>query len=269
MRETKSNRTWLRRSILLSAPAVAFIATLIHPRFNQSTDIYSVLAPQVDLWITLHIVQLLIFGLLGLTIYWLIDVAYGLAPTISRIAIAVFIVFYLPFDALAGIATGLLVQYAKTVPPDQLPIVSKAIDAFWQSDVVNNMAAVGAVGWGVAVLAAAVALARPAIHRLPVGIVALGIFVLVGISFALQLDTNAIWWWVGAFILAIIFGFVAAPRLPSALLVLAAIFFSVSHVFPSGTVGMAALFFAIAHLEFITPSAPLTESSVPVATPAS
>lgn len=262
------NSQLLRRFILLGVPLLALIATLIHPRFDQNSGVYDVLAPQVELWVGLHIVQLVIFGLLALVIYWLIQDHHSIAATISRIALFAFVIFYPAFDALAGIATGLFVQYGKALSPDQLPVLSNAIDAFFfNNQVVNNMATIGSFSWGVGVLAAAVALARPVSPRVPLGLVGLAIFVITSLSFALELDVGSVWWWVAAFVLAIGFGLAARPHIPSALLIVAGLFFSVSHVLPFGTVGMGALLAAVIHLVFFSQRPTAPEPVIPAITP--
>lgn len=133
----------LRRVIVLGTPAVAILTTILHPNFDPSKGVYSALAPVVDLWVALHILQLAIFALLGLVVYLLLDGARGLAADVSRVALAVFVVLYPSFDAVEGIGTGLLIQYANSVPPDQLPALSKAIDAFFQNNVITAMGHVG------------------------------------------------------------------------------------------------------------------------------
>ncbi len=80
----------LRRVIVLGMPAVAIITTILHPNFDPSNGVYSALAPLVDLWVALHIIQLAIFGLLGLVVYLVLDGTRGLAADISRVALAVF-----------------------------------------------------------------------------------------------------------------------------------------------------------------------------------
>jgi hypothetical protein len=262
----------LRRVILFGTPAVALIATIIHPNFDPSNT-YNTLAPQADLFVALHIVQLAIFGLLGLVVYLLLNGAKGPAADISRVALAVFVVLYPSFNAVEGIGTGLLLQYAKTVPPDQLPAFEKAIDAFFQNDVIDTMGHVGSAVWAGAVIAAAVALARAAMRRVvPLVLILIGAAVLVLFGSGV-IPAAAVWWWAGAFIagvflVAILFALVAPPRVASGLLVLAAFFFGMSHVFPTGTVGMAALLLAVTDLEFFVQRAPERSSTVPSATTA-
>lgn len=97
-----------RRVILLGTPAATVTTTIIHPQFDPANS-YSALAPQVNLFLALHIVQLGTFGLLSLVICLLLDGAEGLAADISRGALAVFVVLYPAFDAAEGIGTGLLI----------------------------------------------------------------------------------------------------------------------------------------------------------------
>ncbi len=122
-------------------------------------------------------------------------------------------------------------------------------------------------------LAAAVALARPTRGRVPWVLILLGAAGLVLLGSGV-IPAVMVWWLAGAFLagtvaVAILFALVATPRVSSALLVLAAIFFAVSHVIPSGTAGMAALFLAAVYLEFFAHRTAAAEPVLPVSMPAS
>ncbi len=100
-----------RRMILLGTPAPRSLRRSFTRNLDPANT-SSALAPQVNLFLALHIVQLGTFGLLGLVIYLLLDGAKGLAADISRGALAVFVVLYSAFDAAEGIGTGLLIQFS-------------------------------------------------------------------------------------------------------------------------------------------------------------
>ena len=85
---------------------------------------------------------------------------------ISRLAVWVFIVFYIALDAVSGVATGIQLQYASGLDPQQQTIVVQALDAQFDDNIALAIGAVGTIGWLVGVLAAATALHRAGAPRL-------------------------------------------------------------------------------------------------------
>jgi hypothetical protein len=64
---------------------------------------------------------------------------------------------YAAFDALAGIGTGILVQNAQHLTPLQGNHFESLIDAYWNANVINALAAIGSIAWVIAMIASAVA----------------------------------------------------------------------------------------------------------------
>ena len=52
----------------------------------------------------------------------------GLAATITRVSVPVFLVSFAAFDSVAGIATGLVVRHARSVPADQIDGVASTTE---------------------------------------------------------------------------------------------------------------------------------------------
>ena len=73
----------------------------------------------VDRWLIVHVGQLILTPLLFLAVWRLLDGLTATAATVSRCALVVWTVFFSAYDAIQGIATGLLVQHADTVPQAQ------------------------------------------------------------------------------------------------------------------------------------------------------
>jgi hypothetical protein len=111
-----------------------------------------------------------LFCLIALAAYLLIDGVHGAVATISRVALAIFVIFYPAFDVLIGIGTGILVRYAAGFPPSQQAVVEKAIDAFLYSPIANLLVLLGSFGWQVGLLTAAIALSHPGKSRIFVAI---------------------------------------------------------------------------------------------------
>ncbi len=238
----------LRYAILFGVPAFVGTINLAHPVISPSADVYQTVLPQVQWWIILHVLNLVGFALLGLTIYMLIRDERGIAATVSRMALVVFIPFYVGFDALIGLGTGTLVQYASHLPPNQLVEAKLAIDAVWTSSLGTVLTAIGSIAWGISVFAAAIALTEPG-RRRAVTVVAVIAFGLVGWGVSTS-NVGTLLWWVaiGAAFLAIVS--LGRPRLPAALLVPAGMLFGTTHVVPIGPLAMACLVAGAAWLEF-------------------
>ena len=75
----------------------------------------------VDRWLIVHVGQLILTPLLFLAVWRLLDGLTATAATVSRCALVVWTVFFSAYDAIQGIATGLLVQHADTVPQRNKP----------------------------------------------------------------------------------------------------------------------------------------------------
>lgn len=158
----------LRYVLLFGGPLFVGAINLEHP-IVSSGGVYQTVAPHVTWWLILHVLNLVGFALAGLAAYLLLREERGLVATIGRIALAVFIPLYLGFDALIGLGTGTLVQYASQLPPDQLPEAKLAIEALWTSNRGTLLATLGSSAWGIGMFSTAIALTERS--RRPVVIV--------------------------------------------------------------------------------------------------
>src|SRR5260370_33346412 len=150
----------VRRVIILGTPLALCILTFFHP--GVSTGAFEDLGPQVDWWITLHLLQLVLFCLLGLSAYLLLDGIQSTAATCSRVALAVFVIFYPAADTILGISTGILIRNSTGLPDFPRAVAAQTINTFFSGDpLANVIAALGGFGWGIGLLLAAVALLRP------------------------------------------------------------------------------------------------------------
>jgi hypothetical protein len=78
----------------------------------------------------------------------------GTAAWVGRIAVAVFAVVYLVFEALVGIGVGLVVDNLSGPTPERAALV----DDYMDSQIITVFETVGSAGWIFASIAAAVAL---------------------------------------------------------------------------------------------------------------
>ena len=93
----------------------------------SSSNVSGTLLPVANWWLTLHVIQLPLCALMGLAISLLLDRRRGLAATISRLAAAVFVVFYNAGDVSAGVTTSILARAAVELPAAQQTALVEAI----------------------------------------------------------------------------------------------------------------------------------------------
>ena len=160
---------------------------------------------------------------------------------------------YAAFDALAGIGTGVLVLNAQRLMPHEANSFEPLIDAYWNSSIINALAAIGSIAWVIAMLAAAVAWTDADRRRLA-GLVAVILFVVGGWaqtnlflpSFGMTIPVT---WWLIVAIMGLSMFVVAKPRTPATLLVLSGVFFGALHVSPTGPLGMLCFIGAVIYIQ--------------------
>jgi hypothetical protein len=146
----------LRRVVVLGKPLTLAILEFFHPLVTR--DLAGTLFPVAGWWVTLHVVQLVLFALMGAALWLLTDGLHGIATTVSRLGAAVFVVFYGAGEALLGIATGILARGAGDLPAEVREGRAEAIATFFEDPIAIGLYFVGELGWLVGLLAAVVAL---------------------------------------------------------------------------------------------------------------
>lgn len=250
----------LRRITIVGTPLVLGALDVFHPSLFAQEGIMQRIEPVVNWWLLLHILQLPLFCLLALSVYLLLDDIHHLTATISRVALAVFVIFYPAFDGLIGIGIGTLVRYASTLPAQQHAFISNIIDAFWQSPLAYLLAAIGSVGWSVALLMAVLALAKPLWPRW--FIIVLAVLSQVAIPLGQALSPFSPVWLAIIVILSIAFGFAFRPHVPVGLLLMASFLFATTHAPPFGPLGLACFLLAALQLEIVRRKARAVPSGV-------
>ena len=110
---TSAGRSVWRRVLLVGAPIGWIVAVMLHPSAS-SDSVYEDLASAADRWLLVHFAQLLLTLALGAALWVAVRGRHGLAATITRIAVPVYLVFFSAFDSVAGIASGLAVRHAQS-----------------------------------------------------------------------------------------------------------------------------------------------------------
>jgi hypothetical protein len=113
-------------------------------------------------WLVVHLIGLLVFPLLGIAI-WLMLPPGRIASRVSQVGLAVYIVLYSAFDAVAGIGGAVLAGYREGLPDAERPTVNGAIwSLMGDADATASLAEAATYGWELGVLGAVVALCQ---HR--------------------------------------------------------------------------------------------------------
>jgi hypothetical protein len=151
----------LRRIVLVVPALVLAVALWWHPA--GGTDIFAGVSPDAEAWITVHTAFLFATPLLGIAVYLLLDGMHGRAATVSRVALVFFLVFYTAYEVTVGVSTGVLVDYANSLPADEQAAVAGAIQDLNRNAILSDPSVsllLGSLGWVVAMTAAAVAARR-------------------------------------------------------------------------------------------------------------
>ena len=101
--------------LFAAAPLLWAVLILFHPMPGGDSTLDGI-DDVVDRWLIVHVGQLILTPLLFLAVWRLLDGLTSTAATISRCALVVWTVFFSAYDAVQGIATGLLVRHADGVP---------------------------------------------------------------------------------------------------------------------------------------------------------
>ena len=120
----------LRRLILFGAPLSLGILDIFHPVIGPA-GVAGTIIPKADWWLTLHVIQLPLLGLLGLAALMLTEGLSDWAAVLSRISVWLFMVFYLAVDTLAGIASGVIIRAGRNLPPEQFEGVKHSVEALF------------------------------------------------------------------------------------------------------------------------------------------
>lgn len=113
-------------------------------------------------WLLVHLIGLVLFPLLGVAI-WLMLPPGRIASRMSQIGLAVYIVLYAAFDAVAGIGGAVLAGYREGLPNAERPTIDGAIwSLMGEADATAYLADAATYGWELGVLGAVVAVCQ---HR--------------------------------------------------------------------------------------------------------
>lgn len=244
MKESAGAARLARRVVLLGTPLALVLLEFFHAR-NLEPTVYQALSLGVNRWLVVHVAQLILFGLMGLAIYLLVEGLRGPGAAICRVSAGVFVLFYGAFDVLAGIAPGILIKSGSEAEEAQLAGLEAAAQVLFESAETGSFAFLkifGEIGWFVAVMSAVIVLSHT-VRPLPAfGLLALATLLLPVFQSSYG-DLPGI---VGVLVVAALVFVVGssgkAPLPPLIFLSLSAILLTFGHTAPVGSLAFACFF---------------------------
>jgi hypothetical protein len=168
---------------VLAAPLLWVVIAILHPGgIDDAPAPYEGIADEANEWIFVHFSQLVLTPLLALGVWMLLDGIQSVAALVARAFLVLWMVFFSAFDAIAGIAVGVLTRHANNLAGGEQEAVVGAIDFLFQESRLaggENYSVLGNLGqfsWVFLVLASTVALWRAGFSRLIVGATLLSVF---------------------------------------------------------------------------------------------
>ena len=175
--------TPFQKAFIVIVPALAALLLLFHPAggtpSNSPFSVYNFIAPVVDRFIIIHLLFAPVIGGLAVVLWWLVRDLGTTVATISRVAIWIFVVFYIVYETLVGTATGIVVKLGMDLGAEDQAVVSDLATQLWQQSITGDFPSLinllASFGWLIGVWSAAFALWRSGRPFLP--------SLLVGLSF--------------------------------------------------------------------------------------
>ena len=163
------------RAFLIGAP-LPFAALLTqHPMGGG--DLFTEISGKVTPWLTIHYAGAVFFPLMALVIWLLIRDASGRAATIARFALPVYAVFYGVWEAVFGIANGIIADAGGDVTGAEREGMREAVDAIVGSPMMGEsgvFVSIGSLAWWVAISASIMALKHAGVRRSALVLLGLG-----------------------------------------------------------------------------------------------
>jgi hypothetical protein len=162
--------------LVLAAPLLWVVLAILHPGgVGDEPAPYEGIADEANKWIFVHFSQLVLTPFIAAGVWMLLRGIQSIAATVSRAFLVVWMVFFSAFDAIAGIAVGVLTRHANSLAGEEQDAVVSTIDFLFQESRLaggDNYSVLGNLGqfsWVVLIIAAGVALWRAGASRLIVG----------------------------------------------------------------------------------------------------
>jgi hypothetical protein len=141
----------VRRAVLFGGPLGYIILGLVHPMGDLEVG------DAAGFYIGLHLVQPFLIALIAYGLWMLVDGLENLAATIVRYALVPYLIVYSMFDAVAGVATGLIVREANGMSAADQAAVQRMMDGIGEHPVLVALWIGAGLSWLIPAVAAAIA----------------------------------------------------------------------------------------------------------------
>lgn len=143
--------TRVRRAVLFGGPLGYIVLGLVHPMGDLEVG------DAAGFYIFLHLVQPLLIALIAYGLWLLVDGLESRAATVVRYAVIPYAIVYAMFDAIAGVAIGLIVREANGMSAADQAAVQRMMDGIGEHPVLVAMWIGAGLSWLVPAVAAALA----------------------------------------------------------------------------------------------------------------
>jgi hypothetical protein len=161
-----------RRLLLIGVPLGLGLLELTHP-IVPPEDVLHHMQPHATWWTILHIIQLPLFALLAFTLALPIQSVRSTTATVSRVGLAIFALFYGAFDAIAGIANGIIIQNGSALGHADHDVIEALVVGMFTAPETFTIMLIGILGWLTGLIGVTLILAR---RGAPRGALALLVF---------------------------------------------------------------------------------------------
>jgi hypothetical protein len=144
----------VRRAVLFGAPLGYIVLGLVHPGGDLEVG------EAAGFYIFLHLVQPFLIALIAYGLWLLVDGLETPAATVVRYALIPYVILYAMFDAIAGVATGLIVQEANGMSAADQAAVQRMMDGIGEHPVLVALWIGAGLSWLIPAVAAAMAVRR-------------------------------------------------------------------------------------------------------------
>jgi hypothetical protein len=159
-------------AFLIAVP-LAWAVLLAFHGAPDDNDIYGSLRDEATRFIVVHLGSIAFIALMGEALYLLLRDLRGRAAQVARLAIVPFVAFYAAADAIAGLATGVLVKEA-----NDGAATAAGAQALWDNFITGDLLfGLGGTAWIVAAIAAAVSFRQAGARTAAVALIGLSAIV--------------------------------------------------------------------------------------------
>jgi hypothetical protein len=150
-------------AFLTGMPLLWAALLLLHPG-GDGKEIYLDIEDKVTPWMAVHLGMLVFIPLMAGAVYLLTRGLEGTAVRVSRLGLALYVVFYGAFETLQGIGNGILVNAVNGLPDsDRTTTGAALVQDFGENVLIRDagvFVSIGGLGFITATIAAGIALHR-------------------------------------------------------------------------------------------------------------